>query len=79
MGDAADLGYMVMLHVVLIPEDLSVACVANRVEVLPVDRRRRRGSLARDGQREMVVGSYASMHDLEEAVVLEPGLSESVE
>lgn len=33
MRDAADLGYLVMLHVVLIPEDLAVARVANRVEV----------------------------------------------
>ena len=33
MRDAADRGYIVMLHVVLIPEDLAVARVANRVEV----------------------------------------------
>ena len=33
MRDAADLGYLVVLRVVLIPEDLAVARVADRVEV----------------------------------------------
>ena len=33
MRDAADRGFIVMLHVVLIPQDLAVARVANRVEV----------------------------------------------
>ena len=33
MRDASDRGYLVMLHVVLIPENLAVARVGNRVEV----------------------------------------------
>lgn len=68
MRDAAHLGYMVMLHVVLIPEDLAVARVANRVAVgghdVPVDKVRSRYQRLRGHVREAIaIADEAVLYD----------------